>query len=321
MPIIDHSQYKAPLFLSNGHVQTVLSGTIRRPRAVFFRRERIETDDDDFLDLDWTETGSERVAILSHGLEGNSRRPYMTGMALQLARAGWDVLAWNYRGCSGEPNRRLRMYHSGAIEDLACVVGHVFRRGIHRTIDLIGFSLGGNLTLLYLGTKGQAVDKRIHKAVVFSAPCDLRASALTLAKPWNYLYMRKFLLSFHDKIRAKTALWPDKINDDHFSRIKDFKEFDDRYTAPLHGFGNAEDYWARCSSGAFIHRITTPTLIVNAVNDPFLVDGCYPIEQAQASDCVFLELPGSGGHVGFMQLRKDGVYWSELRAVEFLGKG
>lgn len=318
MPIIDHSRYKAPFLLSNGHVQTILPGLIRRPGSALYRRERLETDDGDFLDLDWAGTGSGRLAILSHGLEGNSRRHYMIGMAAMLNRAGWDALAWNYRGCSGEPNRRLRMYHSGAIDDLDRVVSHVLRGGAYRTVILVGFSLGGNLTLLYLGRKGPSLDASVRKAVVFSVPCDLRSSALVLARPVNYPYMKQFLLSFHDKIKAKMALWPADINDVDFGRIKTFKDFDDRYTAPIHGFKNAEDYWAKCSSAAVLHRITIPTLIVNARNDPFLVDGCYPTEQAKNSASVFLETPDSGGHVGFMQFNENGIYWSEKRAVEFL---
>ncbi|HTG00001.1 MAG TPA: alpha/beta fold hydrolase [Nitrospirota bacterium] len=318
MPIIEHSRYRAPFLLSNGHLQTMCAGIFRRLNSGFFRRERLETDDGDFLDLDWAETGRSRIAILSHGLEGNSRRPYMIGMASALNRAGWDALAWNYRGCSGEPNRNLRMYHSGAIDDLDRVVSHVLRRGKHRTIALIGFSLGGNLTLLYLGSRGPSLDAGVRKAVAFSAPCDLRASALVLAKPVNYFYMRQFLQSFHVKIRRKMARWPDALNDDNFNRIRNFRDFDDRYTAPLHGFRDAEDYWSRCSSSTVIHRIARPTLIVNALNDPFLLDGCYPRKQAEKSQCVFLEVPASGGHVGFIQFGKNGEYWSEQRAVEFL---
>jgi predicted alpha/beta-fold hydrolase len=242
----------------------------------------------------------------------------MIGMATMLNRHGWDALAWNYRSCSGEPNRRLRMYHNGSTDDLDLVVRHALSKGNYASVALIGFSLGGNLTLLYLGTKGTALDSRVRMAVAFSAPCDLRASAKELARPKNAFYMQQFLRSLHEKIKAKMALMPDAINDDGFDRIRNFKDFDDRYTAPIHGFRDAEDYWARCSSGPLIPRITVPTLIVNALDDPFLADGCYPATQAENSEKVHLEMPRSGGHVGFVEFNRDGSYWSERRALEFL---
>jgi len=318
MPTIEHSLYTAPFLLNNGHVQTILPTLVRRLGHSLYQRERIDTDDDDFLDIDWAKTGSNKIAVLSHGLEGDSRRHYMIGMATMLNRSGWDALAWNYRGCSGEINRQLRMYHNGSIDDLDRVIHHVLKTGAYRTVALIGFSLGGNLTLVYLGSKGAELDTRISKAVVFSVPCDLRSSAQALATLKNRLYIEQFLHSLHQKIKAKMKIMPDAINDDRYGDIKNFKDFDDRYTAPIHGFKNAEDYWTQCSSSRFIPEIEIPTLIINALNDPFLVDGCYPVPQAAGSRYVFLETPKSGGHVGFIQFNGDGAYWSEKRAMEFL---
>jgi len=320
MPIVDQSCYKAPFLFQNGHVQTIVPALCRRCDYDFYQRERITTSDDDFLDLDWARTGSRNIAIISHGLEGDSRRHYVVGMARMLNGHCWDALAWNYRGCSGETNRKLRMYHNGAIDDLDCVVRHVLETAPYQTIALIGFSLGGNLTLMYLGSGEYALDRRIQKAVVFSVPCDLKSSALQLAKLRNSIYMRQFLASLHKKIKAKMALMPGCLNDDHYNLIKNFKDFDDRYTAPMHGFKNAEDYWARCSSGQYISAIGIPTLIVNARNDPFLANGCYPVKQASESMQVYLEMPESGGHVGFIQFAENGAYWSEMRAMEFLAR-
>jgi predicted alpha/beta-fold hydrolase len=318
MPVIPHSTYRAPFLFNNGHLQTVYPSYTRNFEDCLYQRERILTPDDDFLDLDWARSGTDRLAILSHGLEGNSRRPYMMGMAIMLKRNGWDALAWNYRSCSGEINRRLRMYHNGSIDDLDVVVQHASRNGAYQTIALVGFSLGGNLTLVYLGSKGGALDARIRKAVTFSVPCDLAAGARELAKAGNWLYMRQFLVSLHEKIRRKKEIMPGAIDDEGYGRIRNFKDFDDRYTAPIHGFKNAEDYWTRCSSGQFIPEIRIPTLIVNALDDPFLAGGCYPVPQAQSSSCVHLEMPASGGHVGFVQFNRDKSYWSERRAIEFL---
>ncbi len=304
--------------MHNGHIQSIYPTLYRKFDTGFYQRERIFTPDDDFLDIDWSRASSNKLAIISHGLEGSSHRNYVVGMVKMLNRNGWDALAWNYRSCSGEINRQLRFYNSGTIDDLECVIQHAVNTESYKEIVLIGFSMGGNLTLLYLGNKGSRVDSKIERAVVFSVPCDLKASTNELAKFKNRIYMKRFLIALHQKIRAKMEIMPGQINDNNFHLIKDFKTYDDRYTAPLHGFKNAEDYWKRCSSNKFIPEIKTPTLIVNARNDPFIADGCYPIEEASRNKNVFLEIPKSGGHVGFIQFKKDKSYWSEERAIEFL---
>jgi predicted alpha/beta-fold hydrolase len=318
MPLIHQSSYSAPCLLRNGDLQTIYPAILRKLSSGLYQRERIYTPDDDFLDLDWSRINSRKLVILSHGLEGSTYRHYIIGMATLINRHGWDTLAWNYRGCSGEINRRLRMYHNGSIDDLDCVVQHALSTGIYDTIALIGFSLGGNLTLIYLGSMANNLDTRIRGSVAFSVPCDLKAGANVLAKTKNYLYMKQFLVSLHEKIKLKMKQLPGAINDDGYDRIRDFKGFDDQYTAPIHGFKDAEDYWEKCSSNRFLSAIRVPTLIVNALDDPFLADGCYPIEQARNSRCVHLEMPVHGGHVGFVQFNEDGSYWSENRAVEFL---
>lgn len=320
MPVIHQSTYRAPLLFNNGHLQTLYPTLARKVGGVVYQRERILTLDSDFLDLDWSRKGNRKLAILSHGLEGHTGRPYMIGMVRMLNRCGWDVLAWNYRACSGEINRRLRMYHNGCIDDLDCVVRHGLKNGEYDKAAMIGFSLGGNLTLLYLGSMGTTLDARIQGAVAFSVPCDLKAGALELARARNALYMKQFLVSLHEKIKLKMEQMPGVINDDGYESIRDFKGFDDRYTAPINGFRDAEDYWYQCSSSRFLHTIIVPTLLVNALNDPFLAPSCYPVAQAEQNRYVHLEMPRSGGHVGFVQFNPDGSYWSENRAVEFLGQ-
>jgi len=321
MPLIHQSSYHAPFLLRNGDLQTIYPTIMRKLSPARYQRERIDTPDDDFLDLDWSRAGSRKLVILSHGLEGSTYRHYMIGMAIQMNKYGWDALAWNYRGCSGENNRRLRMYHNGCIDDLDCVVRHALRTGMYDTVALIGFSLGGNLTLMYLGSIADALDARIRRSVVISVPCDLKAGATQLAKMKNCLYMKQFLSSLHKKIKLKMEQMPGEINDDGYERIRDFKGFDDRYTAPIHGFRNGEDYWEKCSSNRFLSAIRIPTLIVNALDDPFLSVACFPIEQARNSRYVHLEMPVHGGHVGFVQFNEDESYWSENRTVEFFGQG
>jgi predicted alpha/beta-fold hydrolase len=318
MPLIPESSYRAPFFLRDGDLQTVYPALMRKLSHKLYQRERIDTPDGDFLDLDWARINSRKLVVLSHGLEGNSHRPYIIGMATMMNRHGWDALAWNYRGCSGETNRRLRMYHNGSIDDLESVVRYALKTGLYDSIALVGFSLGGNLTLVYLGCMADSLDERICGAVAFSVPGDLKAGASQLAKTKNYFYMKQFLVSLREKIRLKMKQMPGAINDDGYSSITDFKGFDDRYTAPIHGFKNAEDYWEKCSSNRFLSAIRAPVLIVNASDDPFLANECYPVEQARDSLSVHLEIPKYGGHVGFVQFNKDGSYWSENRAVEFL---
>lgn len=311
------SHYVPPPLLTNGHLQTVFPTLFRPTPEVSYIRERIETPDGDFLNLDWATphqgiqraaVGVRQAVILSHGLEGSSDGKYIRGMARAALDAGWDALAWNYRGCGGEMNRLPRFYHSGATEDLLTVIQHAATR--YDRLALIGFSLGGNLTLKYLGETGDAVHPKISSAVAFSVPCDLAASADQLSKPANLIYTQRFLRSLMPKIRAKKL---ERLCNDPLLTLR---AFDDRYTAPLHGFKDADEYYRKCSCKQFLAPITVPTLIVSAKNDPFLTPSCFPVEEAVANPNLTLEMPDSGGHIGFVRFEE--VYWSEARAMAFL---
>ncbi|MBK1828635.1 alpha/beta fold hydrolase [Haloferula rosea] len=320
MPLVSESDHVAPWWLPGGHLQTIVPSLWRKVSALTRRRERLELADGDFLDLCWHGEGGERLVILSHGLEGSAEAAYIQGMGRALAADGWDVLAWNYRGCSGEMNRLPRFYHSGATCDLAAVVEHALEVHPAKTVDLIGFSLGGNLTLKYLGELGEDGSPRLGRAVAFSVPCDLACSSRTLTTAFNReVYMRRFIVSLAEKVRAKAEMFPDELDPSRLEGVKTFREFDDRFTAPLHGFEDAADYWARSSSRPFLPQIRIPALLVNAANDPFLGPGCYPRDEARDSDWFHLEVPRGGGHVGFGGL---GPNWAEKRAVRFLkGEG
>ncbi|MEO6034372.1 MAG: alpha/beta fold hydrolase, partial [Verrucomicrobiota bacterium] len=235
-----------------------------------------------------------------------------------LAAKGWDVVVWNARGCSGEPNRLLRFTHSGATEDLEAVVEHVLVTRPHNKLALLGFSLGGNVTLKYLGERGANLNPRIKNAVAFSVPCDLQASSVNLSSRANRIYMRHFLSSLRQKIRHKMELAPGEIDDHDYARLRTFRDFDNRYTAPLHGFADAEDYWRRSSCKPHLEMVAIPTLLINARNDPFLAEACFPFDAARANPNFFLEAPASGGHVGFVTFNRGGEYWSETRAAKFL---
>ncbi|WP_026462996.1 YheT family hydrolase [Adhaeribacter aquaticus] len=318
MPLISSSYSNNPFYLFNGHLQTIVPSLFRVVDHVKYRRERITLPDTDFLDLDWVEVQSKELAIVSHGLEGSTDRPYIKGMVSALNKANIDALAWNYRTCSGESNKLLRTYHLGATDDLHLVINHALNQQKYHTIYLIGFSAGGNITLKYLGEDPAVLPKEIKKAAVFSVPCHLRSSADKLSTPFNQIYLKRFLKSLEEKLTSKAVLFPDELNLTDYHQIKSFWEFDNRYTAPMHGFKDADDYYTHCSSVFYIKNIQVPTLLVNALNDPFLAPPCFPVEEANENPSFFLEMPRHGGHVGFPEGNLTVSYYAERRAVEFL---
>ncbi len=308
-----------PLLFRNGHLSTIYSAILRKVPSPGQQRERLELPDGDFLDLDWsrTEQGSRRVVVLLHGLEGDAQRPYMLGSVRVFRDAGFDVCAVNLRGCSGEPNRLYRSYHSGATEDLRAVLDHLEKAYSYSEVFLKGFSLGGNLILKYLGEEPDAAS-RIRAAVAVSVPCDLHDSLRQLNQPRNGLYAQRFLTNLRAKLRAKQELFPDRITDQLIAGVRTLKDFDDLYTSQAHGFKDALDYYSRCSCLPVLGNIRVPTLLLNAENDSFLGPACYPQEAGQSNPHLFFERPDYGGHVGFYQ--PGAVYYSEARAIQFASK-
>ncbi len=314
MPVLA-SRFRPPPLLGSGHAQTILPVLLPRRLALAFTRTRLELADGDFLDLDWARAGHARLAVIAHGLEGSSTQQYVRGMAATLHADGWDVLAWNFRGCGGEPNRLLRAYHSGDTADLAAVLAHA--AADYARLALVGFSLGGNVLLKYLGEAPP--HPAITAAAAISAPLDLASSARALdERRGNGIYLRRFLVPLIAKIETKARAFPGQLNTDGLRAIRSFQEFDDRYTAPLHGFRDAADYWQRSSARQFLPGIATPTLILTARNDPFLTAASIPGPEAAANPALFLEAPASGGHVGFLDLARGVQPWSERRVAEFL---
>ena len=314
MPVVT-STYRAPFFLRNGHLQTILPALLRRRVALTYALERLELADGDFLDLAWARAGHGRLAIITHGLEGDASAGYVRGMASALDAGGWDALAWNFRGCGAESNRLLRFYHSGETGDLGLVIGHAASR--YPCMALVGFSLGGNLTLKYLGESPP--HPAIVGAVAISAPVDLASSAAQLdRRSANRLYLRRFLKTLIAKVEAKALRYPGELDLAGIRRIRTFREFDDRYTSVIHGFGDAADYWAQSSSRQYLAGITAPTLLLNARDDPFLSPECFPLGEARVNPHFFLETPDHGGHVGFVSFDGARPTWAERRAVEFL---
>ena len=323
MVLLPEPDYLPPLVFRCGHLQTVYPTLLRPWPKTMPERERIPTPDGDFVDIDWhcSRAGRDgRVVIVSHGLEGNGRKKYPLGMAYHLTSLGWDVVCLNFRGCSGEPNRLPRFYHSGVTDDLHTVLCHVLAKGGYRSAALLGFSMGGNQTLKYLGEAPGKVPHQVVAAVVFSVPCNLAASSRRLERRVNRIYMHYFMRGLREKIRVKAEMFPGLLNTDGLEDMVTFPPFDDRYTAPLHGFADARDYYRRCSSSRFLADIRVPTLLVQAADDPFLAKSCYPRQAAQSSNSLFLEIPRYGGHVGFVRPGPANLYWSEERAGRFLAE-
>jgi len=326
MSVLKKSDLIPPFWLPNGHFQSIYPALFRKINSIFYKRERIITPDSDFLDLDWSFSGqlsgqNNRLVILSHGLEGNSTRQYILGMVSLLSQNGYDCLAWNYRSCSGEMNSTSKFYHSGATDDLKLVVAHAIKKG-YTEIDLMGFSLGGNLTLKYLGETGADINPKIKKAVVFSVPMDLKACSLSIIKPENRIYMHRFLRTLKPKIDEKSRLFPDKINLKDYRHVKTLYDFDHIFTAPLHGFNGADHYYEKCSSMHFVQTISIPTLIVHALNDPIVPYASLPLDVVSALPNVGFEITKHGGHCGFRpSILSNGSYWSENRALEFISNG
>ncbi len=326
MPLLPASGHRAPPLLWNGHLQTIAPALFRTVPDVAYERERLELPDGDFLDLDWLRhpTGAaDTVAIISHGLEGDTTRPYVRGMARALHQhASVDVLAWNYRSCgTGGPNRLLRAYHLGDTADLHTVIGHALAAaGGYRTVWLVGFSAGANISLKYLGEDAAHVPGAVRGAVTFSAPVELAAGARHISRWQNRVYLTRFLRSLRGKLAAKAVQHPAALDLSGYEALQSFEAFDDRYTAPMHGFASAAAYYAHAASQQYLSGIRVPTLLVQARNDPFLPwPACYPIAEAEASEFFYLEIPDDGGHCGFAESFPRGDrYYSERRAVEFL---
>jgi predicted alpha/beta-fold hydrolase len=310
------SKYSSPLLLRGQHWETMIPGILRSPKKITPSNEIIDTPDGDFLELDWYKRDSSTLVILSHGLEGSSTKAYMKGMAKIFIDNKIDALCWNYRGCGSKMNDKPKLYHSGATYDLSTVIDHAIKNGYEKIV-LIGFSLGGNITLKYVGENGADIPNQVIASIAFSTPVDLDAGCVQISKRGNWHYSKRFMLKLKEKVRLKHKQFPDIINLNGLEQINDIRTFDDIYTGPLHGFANAEDYYSKCSSKQFLKDIAIPTLIVNAENDPFLPKECYPYEQAAQNPNITFEAPVHGGHVGFMEFNKQGYYWSEKRAFDF----
>jgi len=320
MPFIKNSSYtKAPFFLRTGHWETIYPAIVRKVRGIKYQRERLELADGDFVDLDWIKQGSQKLILLMHGLEGNTERHYMKGMAKKFSQQKWDVLAMNCRSCSGEMNRKMRLYNHGEIGDIGEVIEHALIQKNYEEITLVGFSMGGSIILKYLGVNGGQHPKSIKTAVAFSSPVDLHGSVAKLDEPECAFYKKRFMGMLYDKIKYKAEKYPDVMDFNNMKKVKNWKDFDHYFSAPLNGYKNADDFYTQASAINFMPDIQIPVLLVNAQNDPILTPSCFPIDFAKAHQFLHLEIPEKGGHVGFSSWGKT-FAWSEERTWEFVNE-
>jgi len=304
----------------NPHVQTIAGKFARRSPELPVTRERWDTPDGDFLDLDLVapEEDSAPWCVVLHGLEGHSERPYVRTAAAALRRRGFGVAALNFRSCSGEPNLKARAYHSGETEDLRFVVGRLTDRLGGGPLGALGISLGGNVLLKYLAEEGDG--SPVHAAVAMSVPYDLQAGSDLLERSRvGRIYTHYFLRSLLSKVEAKTHLLAEEVDLERVRAARTLREFDDALTAPLHGFMGAADYYARSSSGPRLPEIRVPTLLLHAQDDPFLPFDAVPTTAMRQNPAIHPVLTQRGGHVGFLRgsLRRPGL-WAEEATARFL---
>lgn len=312
--------YQAPPWLKGAHAQTIWPLAIKGP-APAFERQRWETPDGDFIDVDRLphRTG-QPLLILFHGLEGSSDSHYARALMRELACHGWNGAVVHFRGCSGEPNRLLRAYHSGDADEIDWILHRFATLYPDHPRYAVGVSLGGNALLCWLGTRRQRACDLIRAAAAVSAPLDLTAAGHHLATGFNRLYTRHFLHSLRQAAAAKARRFPGAFDAVRAERAATLAEFDDACTAPLHGFRDVHDYWQRASSKPLLRHITLPTLLLNARNDPFLPASALP-DRREVSGEVILEQPREGGHAGFVTGRFPGTLdWLPRRLLHFFGQ-
>jgi len=309
--------YEAPAWLPGGHAQTIYAA-LRRPATVAFERERWDTPDGDFIDLDWAgPRDASRHMVLFHGLEGSSKSHYARSIVGHAAGLGWRCVVPHFRGCSGEINRLPRAYHSGDHAEIDWILRRLRSNAPESSLDAVGVSLGGNALLKWLGEAGSGAVPVVSHAAAISAPLDLEAAGHALGRGFNMVYTRMFLGTLKRKSAAKLERFPGSVDERAMRASANLYEFDNAVTAPLHGFRDTDDYWKRSSSWPGLAAIRVPTLVVNARNDPFMPESALEHTRG-ASKHVTLEFPAGGGHAGFMSGPFPGRHgWLASRILEY----
>ena len=320
MPIIK-SDFSPTLPFKNGHFNTMYRPLFTK-NICSYTRKRITTWDADFIDLDFSFVGSKTLVLLIHGLEGSSKSKYIASTSNHLNQKGVDTVCFNLRSCSGEDNLLLSTYHSGKTEDVAFVIKHLLENYNYDNIVLVGFSLGGNLTLKYLGEYQEKLSSRVKGGVAISVPVDITSAEQEMDKIKNKLYVEIFFKTLKNKILEKAHKFPEyRLNQDKLFKATKFKHLEKLYTVPVFGFESPEDYWIKASSKPYLSKIDRPTLLVNAKDDTFLSPACFPTKAALQSKNFYLEITDYGGHCGFIQsFKPQENTWLEKRISSFMSE-
>ena len=310
------SRFRPAWWLRNPHLQTLWPTWFRTRPGLRLTAERVELPDGDFIDLAWTDANGGPRVLLLHGLEGSLDSHYARSTLAALYGAGMHAVFMHLRGCSGEPNRLARSYHSGATEDLAAVLAHIERTRGKPPAAAVGFSLGGNLLLKYLGEQG--ANAPLKAAVAVSVPFRLMDAARRLEQGPSRIYREHLMQRLRGSYLRKFAKRPAPLEVD-VRRLHGFYDFDDQVTAPLNGFSGADDYYDQCSCRRYLRGVETPTLVLHALDDPFMYPQTVPTE-SELGPAIRLELSAKGGHVGFVEGPIPGKtsYWTDRRIPEFL---
>jgi predicted alpha/beta-fold hydrolase len=314
--------FVAARWLANPHLQTLYGALLAPAPRVAFRRERWETPDGDFVDVDFVDgvAGSPWVHLY-HGLEGSSNSPYARTLMAQVARRGWRGSVFHFRGCSGEPNRLPRAYHSGDTEEIEWSLARVRKLASRGPLYAAGVSLGGNAFAKWLGESGARAARVVERAAAVSAPLDLMAAGDALGRGFARTYSWHFLSTLKKSALAKLERFPGLYDAGAVRRARSLRDFDNVVTAPLHGFRDTDDYWTRASAKPHLTGIRVPTLLLNARDDPFLPEAALP-KPEEVSSHVTLEYPGRGGHVGFVTPPFPGhIEWLPRRLMAFFETG
>lgn len=316
--VVSARPFEAPRWLRGAHAQTLYGALFARVPRAPLRRERWETPDGDFVDVDLVD-GPERApwVHLFHGLEGSSASPYARAVMDHVRRRGWRGSVMHFRGCSGEPNRLPRAYHSGDSDEIDWVLRATKRRAGSAPLHAVGVSLGGNALAKWLGERGADAVAIVESAALVSAPVDLTAAGDALERGFARLYTRHFLVSLRRTALRKLERFPRLFDAQAVRRARTLRDFDDVVTAPLHGFRDARDYWTRASAKPWLGAIRVPTLMINARDDPFLPASALPTQREVAA-AVKLQFSDRGGHVGFVSGSFPGhIDWLPERILHF----
>ncbi|MBI4342445.1 MAG: alpha/beta fold hydrolase [Candidatus Omnitrophica bacterium] len=303
------------------HAQTLWGALLRPTPQVPLRRERWETPDGDFLDIDRVEGASRApVLVVLHGLEGSSRSKPVLGLMAAAYRAGWEAVGINFRSCSGESNRLRRAYHGGDSTELGWVLDRVIAQHPARSVGCVGVSLGGNVVLKYLGERGARVPPHVRAAGAISTPFDLGVAVRYMERAASRLYMRNLVRSLKQKTLAKLARYPDLVDPARLRAVRTLAEFDHLVTGPIHGFPDGQAYWDSSSSASHLGAIRRPALLINAEDDPFFPAGALPTRAVSGNPALRAEFVPGGGHAGFLAGVWPGrpVPWAEHRTMAFL---